>query len=124
MQGLVIDEAMMVEENIMNTLLSVLQQIPLLPTLRRKNAHPKFGYRDIVIGGDLRQLPPASTKSQLPFWSRDLCYEDFEFMVLKEDRRHEKDPRMQKLKEMLEWGGVEMQSTGSQLKHGQYTEMF
>ena len=107
MQGVVIDEAMMVEEHIMNTLLSVLQQIPLLPALRRRNAHPKFGYRDIIIGGDLRQLPPASTNAQLPFWSRDLCYEDFEFMVLTEDRRHEKDPAMQKLKEMLAWGGVE-----------------
>ena len=42
-QGVPIDEAMMVEEKIMLTLMSVLQQVPLLPELRRKNALPKFG---------------------------------------------------------------------------------
>ena len=72
-QGLAIDEAMMVEEKIMLTLMSVLQQVPLLPELRRKNALPKFGYRDVIIGGDLRQLPPASPDATVPFWARDLC---------------------------------------------------
>ena len=105
-QGLAIDEAMMVEENIMLMLLHVLQLVPLLPELRRKNALPKFGYRDVIIGGDLRQLPPASPEASMPFWATDLCYEDFEFFVLTEDRRHEKDPRMQRIKEMLAWGGV------------------
>ena len=55
-QGLAIDEAMMVEENMMLVLLRVLQEVPLLPELRRKNALPKFGYRDVIIGGDLRQI--------------------------------------------------------------------
>ena len=41
-QGLAIDEAMMVEEKIMLTLMSVLQQVPLLPELRRKNALPNL----------------------------------------------------------------------------------
>eukprot|EP00973_Karenia_brevis_P041401 5727936-Karenia_brevis.AAC.1 len=44
--GLALDEAMMVEEKIMLTLMNVLQHVPLLPELRRKNALPKFGYRD------------------------------------------------------------------------------
>ena len=105
-QGLAIDEAMMVEEKIMLTLMSVLQQVPLMPELRRKNALPKFGYRDVIIGGDLRQLPPASPDATVPFWARDLCYEDFEFFVLAEDRRHEKDPQMKRIKEMLAWGGI------------------
>ena len=91
----------------MLTLMSVLQQVPLVPELRRKNALPKFGYRDVSIGGDLRQLPPASPDAAVPFWARDLCYEDFEFFVLAEDRRHEKDPQMQHIKEMLAWGGID-----------------
>eukprot|EP00973_Karenia_brevis_P046685 6476357-Karenia_brevis.AAC.1 len=65
--------------------MNVLQQVPLLPELRRQNALPKFGYRDVIIRGDLRQLPPASADAQVPFWARDLCYEEFGFFVLTED---------------------------------------
>eukprot|EP00973_Karenia_brevis_P018353 2517838-Karenia_brevis.AAC.1 len=70
-QGPSIDEAMMVVEKIMLTLMNVLQQVPLLPELQRKKALPKLGYRDVIIGGDLRQLPPASPDAQVPFWARD-----------------------------------------------------
>eukprot|EP00973_Karenia_brevis_P006063 825391-Karenia_brevis.AAC.1 len=82
---------MMVEEKIMLTLMNVLQQVFLLPELRRNKALPKFGYRDelgyrdVIIEGDLRQLPLASPDAQVPFWARDFCYEDFEFFVLTED---------------------------------------
>eukprot|EP00973_Karenia_brevis_P077616 10786301-Karenia_brevis.AAC.1 len=76
---------MTVEEKIMLTLMNVLQQVLLLPELRRKSALPKFGYRDVIIGGDLRHLPPASPDAKVPFWARDLCYEDFEFFMLTED---------------------------------------
>ena len=60
-RGLVIDEAMMVEESFMTRVRTILQELPLLPSLRRKHSLPDYSFRDIVIGGDLHQLEPSDT---------------------------------------------------------------
>ncbi len=60
----------MAEQNIMFQLAEVLQVVPLLPSLRRvaaDKAIPLWGYRDMFLCGDVRQLPPAS--GEPPFWS-------------------------------------------------------
>ena len=102
-QGIIIDEAMMAEYALGNNFTEVLRQIPLRENKRRPGALPKFGYRDILLGGDLRQLPPAS--GSMPYWAADVFYEDFEIYVLAEDRRHERDIETQSIKELVAWGG-------------------
>ena len=84
----------------MNAFLTVLQEIPLDAELRRcpdKIGLQHFGYRDIILCGDIRQLPPASGIA--PFWSSWIFQNMLEFFVLREDRRHERDPRMRRLKD-------------------------
>ena len=105
MQGFIFDEAMMAEEDIVCKLIEICQQIPLRQELRRRNSLPLFGYRDLLLCGDIRQLPPASGKR--PFWSTACFRLYFEVFVLKEDRRHERDPKLREIKELLAWGGVE-----------------
>ena len=104
-QGIIIDEAMMAEYALGNNFTEVLRQIPLRENKRRPGALPKFGYRDILLGGDLRQLPPAS--GSMPYWAADVFYEDFEIYVLAEDRRHERDIETQSIKELVAWGGLD-----------------
>ena len=106
-QGLLIDEALMGSELLFSQVADLLREYPLQEQLRRPGAVSKFGYRDIIIGGDVRQLPPASTECPMPYWASTSFYEDFEMMVLTEDRRHERDLPMQQVKELLAWGGVE-----------------
>ncbi len=88
----------------MQVLMEVCNEVPLLTSLRRKNAIPLFGYRDIILFGDVRQLPPASDGK--PFWATHSFTQCFEIFVLKEDRRHERDPLMRDIKEKLAWGGT------------------
>ena len=104
-KGLWIDEAMMADSGFISYAEEVLQEHPLLPHKRKPKSLPKFGYRDIILGGDVRQLPPASGRR--PYWATDRFYEDFEIFTLLEDRRHEKDPAMQQVKELIAWGGVD-----------------
>jgi hypothetical protein len=102
-QILVVDEAMMAESDLMLLLREICREIPLTSEMRRPGAFPDFGYRDVIVCGDIRQLPPASGKQ--PFWASHTFQESFEIFSLQEDRRHEKDLHMQTLKELFAWGG-------------------
>ena len=103
-QGLIIDEAMMAAVDIMFKCFEVLERHPLRPCLRRANALPLLGFRDLILCGDIRQLPPAS--GQQPFWGTATFQKMFEIFRLREDRRHERDLPMQSIKELLAWGGT------------------
>ena len=107
-EGLVIDEFTMLHDRAARELIKKLQEHPLDAKLRRpipvERQIPMFGYRDIILCGDLRQLPPAS--GEAPFFSTNDFHLLFEFFVLTEDRRHEKYKSIQKLKELIAWGGV------------------
>ena len=107
MQGLIIDEVGMISEPVFKELIRILQAYPLKRERRHrippKRAIPMFGYRDVILSGDLRQLPPADGK--LPLFATHYYHNLFEFFVLAEDRRHEREPAMQTLKELLAWGG-------------------
>ena len=105
LEGIIVDEAMMAEYDLIKSFTEVLCQVPLRKDKRKPGALPKFGYRDIIFGGDLRQLPPASGK--MPFWASDAFHEDFEIFVLTEDRRHERDLYTQSIKELVAWGGLD-----------------
>ena len=101
-RALIVDEAMMSDCIFMNAFLTVLQEIPLNTDLRRcadKVGLPQFGYRDVIFCGDIRQLPPASGIA--PFWSSWAFRNLFEFFVLREDRRHERDPCMREMKDAV-----------------------
>ena len=107
MQGIIIDEVGMLSEPVFRELIRILQANPLKKERRdripQRRAIPMFGYRDVILSGDLRQLPPADGK--LPLFATHYYHNLFEFFVLAEDRRHEREPSMQKLKELLAWGG-------------------
>ena len=109
--GLIIDDFGMISEPVFAELVRTLQAFPLKPNLRGRipphHSIPMFGYRDIILSGGLRQLPPADGK--LPLFATDLYHNLFEFFVLSEDRRHEREPAMQHLKELLAWGGAPIQ---------------
>ena len=98
--ALIVDEAMMSDCVFMHAFLRTLREIPLDVDHRRcpdSVGLKQFGYRDIIVCGDIRQLPPASGIA--PFWSSWMFQNMFEYFVLREDRRHERDPCMQRLKE-------------------------
>ena len=106
-QGIVIDEVFMNSDEAMRAILDVLQHYPLKPESRRvadaSLQHRLFGYRDVIVCGDIRQLPPAN--GTRAWWSTRDFYANFEIFVLREDRRHEKDKAMQTIKEKMAWGG-------------------
>ena len=78
-QGIIIDEAMMAEYALRNNFTEVLRSVPLRENKRRPGALLKLGYRDILLGGDLRQLPPVL--GSMPYWAADVFYEDFEILT-------------------------------------------
>ncbi len=63
----------------------------------------------MLLCGDVRQLPPAS--GEPPFWSTAAFQNIFEIFRLSEDRRHEREPGMQQIKEKFAWGGTLPQGT-------------
>ncbi len=104
--GLIIDECMMTSLEAADALFAVCRQVPLREDLRRvpcSEALTFCGYRDLILPGDVRQIPPAS--GSRPFWSTAPFRTLFEIFMLHEDRRHERDPGMQQLKEKIAWGG-------------------
>ena len=76
---------------------------------RRPNALPLFGFRDVILCGDTCQLTP--TDDAVPFWASSTFQNYFEIFRLREDRRHERDPHLQDVKELLAWGGVHVDDT-------------
>jgi hypothetical protein len=105
-EGYVLDEAMMLSWRIVEVLMEVSQQYPLHHAKRRSGALPHFGYRDVLLFGDLRQIPPSSHEFAQPFWSSTTFQRLFEIFYLAEDRRHERNPAMKEIKELVAWGGV------------------
>ena len=59
----------MADEEMVFTVINICFQLPLLETHRRPGALPLFGYRDVLLFGDIRQLPPASGRQ--PFWATE-----------------------------------------------------
>ena len=105
-QGLIIDEAMMATGALLRSVCEVLREIPLRADLRRVDSEHSlaaFGHRDVIVCGDVRQLPPADDEQ--PFWATGMFQRLFEVMCLRDDRRHERDLGMQRLKELFAWGG-------------------
>ena len=101
--GLLIDEAFMADQETMDEVLKICYQFPVRENLRQRGALELFGYRHVLLFGDLRQLPPASGKP--PFWASQTFQTTFEIFTLREDRRHERDAEMRNLKELIAWGG-------------------
>ena len=108
LHGLIVDEAMMAEDRVIDKLAEIFREYPLLPSLRSPGALPFWGYRDIIFSGDIRQLCPAS--GGRPFWSRATFHKFFEVFRLREDRRHERDLYMQGIKEKIAWGGLPLEA--------------
>ena len=102
--GLILDEPMMAEAQVLLSCFHLLQEVTLPRARRRHNALPLAGYRDILLCGDVRQLPPASGRA--PFWSTETFHTMFEIFRLREDRRHEREPDMQLLKEKVAGGST------------------
>ena len=100
---MIIDEAFMADQETMFEVIKICTQVPLRQQLRQPGSLPLFGYRHVLMFGDLRQLPPASGNP--PFWASETFQTYFEIFVLREDRRHEKDAEMRELKELIAWGG-------------------
>ena len=55
---------------------------------RKENAFREFGYRDVLLIGDVFQMPPASGLA--PIVTTSLFQNNFEVFYLKENRRQEK----------------------------------
>ena len=100
-EGFIIDEAMMVNWRVVEVLMEVCQLYPLDPGKRRLGALPHFGYRSVLLCGDLRQIPPSSQDYAQPFWSSASFQQLFEIFYLAEDRRHERNPAMKDIKELM-----------------------
>ena len=80
-EGIIIDEYTMVDVRVWNAMKRILQTYPLDPSRRKPNALKEFGYRDIIIVGDLCQLPPASGLA--PIVHLPDYQQRFEFCVLR-----------------------------------------
>ena len=65
----IIDEAFMADQETLFGVINICVQLPLREKLRRPGAIALFGYRDVLLFGDLRQLPPASGSQ--PFWATE-----------------------------------------------------
>ena len=89
-QGIVIDEFTMLDRRAYNKIKKLCSRFPLHPDLRKPNACAEFGYRYVIFCGDLFQLPPAS--GHPPLVTHVDFQTKFEIMVLKENRRQEKNP--------------------------------
>ena len=105
--GIIIDEVGMISDPVFKEFVKCLQQFPLREDYRLRipadRRIPMFGFRDVILSGDLRQLPPADGK--IPLFATKDYHTLFEFFILSEDRRHEREPAMQELKELIAWGG-------------------
>ena len=62
-----------------------------------------FGELHVLLFGDFKQLPPATSKP--PFIMLETVYKTFDFRVLRENRRQEKNPSYGKLLDCIKKGG-------------------
>ena len=79
------------------------EEYPLEPHLRKKNALKYFGYRDVLLVGDNCQLPPAS--GHAPLVTHREYQTLFEFFVLRENRRQEKNSELGRTLDKIKLGG-------------------
>ena len=79
-QGLLIDEAFMADQDTITEVMDICQNVPVRIPLRQPGALELFGYRHVLLFGDLRQLPPAS--SNPPFWASQIFQTKFEIFTL------------------------------------------
>lgn len=114
LSGLIIDEHTMVDTDFWMAMKHLMQLFLLSSHLRKPTAVQAFGYRDIILIGDLCQLPPASGRPPLV-----TCFgflHMFDFFVLKENRRQEKYVKHGCVFNKIRRGGVT--SWPARLKHG------
>jgi len=101
--GLVIDEFTMMDTKALKKIKKLCQTYALLPEYRKPGASPEYGFRDVVLCGDLSQLPPAS--GYPPIVTHPDFQNLFEFFVLKENRRQEKNQRYAFILHQVKRGG-------------------
>ena len=65
------------------------------PETRKKHAFPEFGYRDVLLMGDVFQMLPAS--GLVPIVTTTLFQNNSEVFYLKENRRQENKPAYGKI---------------------------
>ena len=84
MEVLLLDEVSMMDEDCWKTIVKLLSDVD-------HNRHPNaryaddFGHMHIILFGDFKQLPPATSKA--PFIITPSVFENFDFRVLRENRR-------------------------------------
>ena len=86
-QGLIIDEFTMVDRRAWNKARALCKKYPLREDLRKPSASEAWGYRDVILFGDLFQLPPASGFP--PLVTHPDFQKKFVFFVFEESRRQE-----------------------------------
>ncbi len=119
--GILIDEFTMLDRRAWNRMRKNCQEYPLREDLRKAGALPDFGYRDLILCGDVFQLPPASGHPPL-VTHRDF-QEKLEFFVLRENRRQEKNPEYGKLLDIVkEGGGVKFAGSNASVYEGNVDE--
>ena len=119
--GILIDEFTMLDRRAWNRMRKNCQEYPLREDLRKAGALPDFGYRDLILCGDVFQLPPASGHPPL-VTHRDF-QEKLEFYVLRENRRQEKNPEYGKLLDIVkEGGGVKFAGSNASVYEGNVDE--
>ena len=75
----------MVNWKTMELLMDLCQEYPFYEGKRRPGSLPHFGYRCMLLCGDIRQIPPASLDAAQPFWSAATFQRLFEIFWLRED---------------------------------------
>ena len=91
-EGFIIDEFAMLNCKVMELLMELCHEFPLNPSKRLPGALPHFGYRSVLICGDLRQVPPSSMEDAQPFWSSATFQNLFEIFWLREDESTPESP--------------------------------
>ena len=101
--GIIIDEFLMNDIEAFRVLQDTCQLFPLPPEKRKQNAFREFGFRDVLLIGDVFQMPPASGLA--PIVTTSLFQNNFEVFYLKENRRQEKNPAYGKILGSIRRGG-------------------
>jgi len=119
--GLVIDEFTMMDTKALKKIKKICRTYPLLPEYRKPGASPEYGFRDVVLCGDLSQLPPAS--GYPPIVTHPDFQNLFEFFVLKENRRQEKNQRYAFILDQIKRaGGATFQNMNADAVSGEVCE--
>ena len=102
--GIIIDEFLMNDIEAFKVLQETCRMFSLPPGKRKQNAFPEFGYRCVLLIGDVFQMPPASGLA--PIVTTSLFQNKFEVFYLKENRRQEKKPAYGKVLNSIRCGNL------------------